>query len=74
MLNGLPKLFGKIPLGAVAMVSNIIELIHYAGDKLMGHIASIMSKSLAEQDFSKTTSEAIRNGMTKAEGESESVA
>jgi hypothetical protein len=40
-LNNLPKTFGKIPLGALAMVADVITLFKAMGDSIITHIADI---------------------------------
>ena len=46
MLNGLPKLFDKIPIGAIGMIMNLVELIRFAGTKLISGIAQIWNEAL----------------------------
>jgi hypothetical protein len=48
MLNGLPKLFDKIPIGAIAMVANLVDLIKFAGTSVISGVAEIWKKFLPE--------------------------
>lgn len=52
-LNSLPKLFGKIPIGAIAMVADIIKVIKDLGLKALGGLSGIWEKifptDIAEQ-------------------------
>jgi hypothetical protein len=40
-LNNLPKTFDKIPLGALAMVADVITLFKTMGDSIITHIADV---------------------------------
>lgn len=55
-LNGLPKLFGKIPLGAIAVASNIVGILKLLGDQLITNIASAWKRGMekASQETQKT--------------------
>jgi hypothetical protein len=47
MLNSLPKLFGKIPIGALAMITNLVDVIHTAGNALLERIGTVWQNSLS---------------------------
>lgn len=47
-MNGLPKLFGKIPIGAIAMAADIIKVIKDLGLKALGGISAIWAKILPD--------------------------
>ena len=79
-LNSLPKLFGKIPLGALAVASNVIGILKMLGEHLIGTIAQAWEKGLtkSQQEAQKTNAgeeiinqlneknEAIRNAGREA--------
>ena len=48
MLNGLPKLFGKLPIGAIAMIANLVDLIKFAGTSIVSGVADIWQKILPD--------------------------
>ena len=47
-LNGLPKLFGKIPIGAIAAISSIISLIKNLGMDLLNTFAQTFGQSVLQ--------------------------
>jgi len=46
MLNGLPKLFGKIPIGAAAMIANLVDVIRNAGSFLLSGFSNVIEKMI----------------------------
>ena len=45
-LNSLPKLFGKLPVSALTMVSNLLGVLKLMGEKTIGWIAKFISSGL----------------------------
>ena len=62
-LNGLPKLFGKIPAGAIAMIANLVGLLRGIGDKLIEHVANIWHKITPDTDAANATGKAMADGI-----------
>lgn len=48
-LNGLPKAFGKIPVGAIAIIMNAVRLIKALLFKAIGQIATVYNQQLKNQ-------------------------
>lgn len=48
-LNGLPKVFGKIPVGAIAILMNAVRLIKALLFKAIGQIATVYNQQLKNQ-------------------------
>lgn len=68
MLNGLPKLFDKVPIGAIAMVANLVDLIKMAGTSLVSGVAEIWKKTLPENaQVDIAAKNIIPNGQTEAQ-------
>ena len=68
MLNGLPKLFGKIPVGAVAMIANLVDLIRFAGTSIVSGIADIWQRILPNNvKVNLTTKDILPDGKAAAE-------
>lgn len=47
-LNGLPKLFGKVPIGAVAMIADVIKVIKDLGMSALGGISKVWAKMMPD--------------------------
>ena len=74
VLNGLPKLFGTIPTGAIAVIGSIISLIKSAGTAILTDIAQIWMSAIpqagqagqqAAQSFTNNLSEGLLGGVQK---------
>ena len=65
-LNGLPKLFGKIPIGAVAMIADIISLLKNAGNLLITGISKIWISALPVDQIGKTMGDSFASSMREA--------
>jgi hypothetical protein len=48
-LNGLPKLFGKIPIGAIAMVADLVKVIKDLGFAALGGISKVWAQMVPEK-------------------------
>ncbi len=59
-LNSFPKLFGKIPVAAIAAISSVITLIKNLGIHIISDIANVISGSLSK-GFSTTEAAATAN-------------
>jgi len=58
MLNSLPKLFGKIPVGAIAMIMNLVELIRNIGTRAIEGIANIWNHVLPTDEIATKMADA----------------
>lgn len=72
-MNGLPKLFGKIPIGAIAMAADIIKVIKDLGLKALGGISKIWAQILPDnvmqqkgQEAGQAFANAIKGAITES--------
>jgi len=56
-LNGLPKLFGKIPVGAVAMVADFVKVIKDVGLSALSNISKLWDKLLPTETMQQKGTE-----------------
>ena len=65
MLNGLPKLFGKIPIGAAAMIANLVDVIRNAGSFLLSGFSNVIEKMIQPDQMANSIANAVRDGVSQ---------
>ena len=64
-LNSLPKLFGKLPVGAIAMVADFVKVIKDIGLRTLGGVSSLWDKLLPTED-AKAKGEAVGQAFSQS--------
>ena len=67
-------MFGKIPIGAIGMISNIVTLIHGLGDKIVNSIALVWDKALSGSEYRDKLISGLQDLPNMAENIGENVA
>jgi len=62
-LNSFPKLFGKIPVGAIAAISSVVNIIKNVGIKAISGFATVFSGAIVK-GFSSASSDASNSAST----------